>query len=99
MRGVRGVGLLAWVSLGARCVGREGVPNACCDFTLPTNERLFFSRLLPSWPTQSYVWSLAWSCEGNLLASGSADCSVRLWDVHGQFDSTRDADHPPTRPF
>ncbi|KAL5660994.1 hypothetical protein ACJX0J_028119, partial [Zea mays] len=29
----------------------------------------------------SCVGTLAFSCEGALLASGSADCTVKLWDV------------------
>ncbi|KAH6829435.1 TBP-associated factor 5 [Perilla frutescens var. hirtella] len=29
----------------------------------------------------SCIWSLAFSCEGSLLASGSADCTVKIWDV------------------
>lgn len=29
------------------------------------------------------IWSLSWSAESTVLVSGGADCTVRVWDVHG----------------
>lgn len=29
------------------------------------------------------VWSLSWCAESTVLVSGGADCTVRVWDIHG----------------
>ncbi|CAI9292148.1 unnamed protein product [Lactuca saligna] len=41
----------------------------------------------------SCVWSLAFSCEGSLLASGSADSTVKLWDVNTSAKTPKNEDN------
>ncbi|KAL2583875.1 hypothetical protein GLYMA_14G103600v4 [Glycine max] len=41
----------------------------------------------------SCVWSLTFSCEGSLLASGSADCTVKFGDVTTEVGILTDSDH------
>jgi WD40 repeat protein len=99
-RSVTGVGLLAWSPDGTilasnglmAAVGKKrAVGNGASVLFWHTVPKGLVPRALPG--HQSAITVLAWSPKGTLLASGSHDKTVRLWDPKGKPVGTPLEDH------